>query len=502
MLEKWIRFLNSRSDYILACMKILTHTLPIARAARVAALLLLLAAGIMSARAISPVAAARGAAEASLPGRWMYTPPPMVQELPPDDAWWHGFGDSMLDSLIRAAQERNYDVAIALKRIELARRGVQSARAGYFPTIDLAAGYTASRTSGAMTKHVGPAIHSNYMNVGAQASWEPDVFGRITARVREAKAGVSVSRADYAATMVSICSEVAEAYIQLRMYQAQLQLMEEHLKSQERVLNIVKARHEAGLVSGLDEAQAQTVFGSTKAQIPPLKMSVAASVNTIATLLGMYPADIADMLTPVRELPRYSAPVRTMMPAEMLRRRPDIVEAERTLAQEAAALGVSKKEFMPRLSIQGSVGYAAHDAGELFKGHSLVYSVAPTLSWTLFDGFGRRAAVESARSQMEIASAQYEQTVLAAVTDVENALNAYINATELVDELRDVVTSAGTFFSEALEQYRSGLINFTPVADAEISLLQYANSLIQARGQRMSSLINLYKAQGGGIEIE
>lgn len=278
--------------------------------------------------------------------------------------------------------------------------------------------------------------------------------------------------------------------------------MEEHLKSQERVLNIVKARHEAGLVSGLDEAQAQTVFGSTKAQIPPLKMSVAASVNTIATLLGTYPADIAAKLTPVRELPRYSAPVRTMMPAEMLRRRPDIVEAERTLAQEAAALGVSKKEFMPRLSIQGSVGYAAHDAGELFKGHSLVYSVAPTLSWTLFDGFGRRAAVESARRQMEIASAQYEQTVLAAVTDVENALNAYINATELVDELRDVVTSAGTFFSEALEQYRSGLTNFTPVADAEISLLQYANSLIQARGQRMSSLINLYKAQGGGIDIE
>ena len=209
-----------------------------------------------------------------------------------------------------------------------------------------------------------------------------------------------------------------------------------------------------------------------------------------------------ERMHPIRELLITDIRARTVVPAELLRRRPDIIEAERTLAEQAAALGVSKKEFLPRLSIEGSVGFAAHDADELFKGHSMTYSVAPTLSWTLFDGFGRRAAVATAREQMNIASTQYEQTVLAAVTDVENALATYINATQLVDDLREVVNSAATFMGDAVEQYRSGLTNFTPVADAQISFLQYANNLIQARAQRLTSIIELYKAQGGGVDIE
>lgn len=436
-----------------------------------------------------------------IPGRWLYVPE-KVQNLPPEDDWWKGFGDELLDSLISMAVDRNYDLSIALRRIEIARRGVQSAQSGYYPTVNLSAGWNAQRSSGAMTRNVGPAITSSYMTAGASASWEVDLFGRVTARVKQAKAGVSVSRADYAATMVTVCADVASAYIRLRMYQAELALTREHLAKQERVLNIVKARHEAGLVSELDEAQASTVYGSTKAQLPTILNGITGEINTIATLLGMFPAQAAVFLNPSGPMPAYEGEIRTVMPAELLRRRPDIVEAERTLAEQAAALGVSKKEFLPRLSIEGSVGFAAHDADELFKGHSMTYSVAPTLSWTLFDGFGRRAAVATAREQMNIASAQYEQTVLAAVTDVENALSAYINATQLVGDLREVVNSAATFMGDAVEQYRSGLTNFTPVADAQISFLQYANNLIQARAQRLTSIIELYKAQGGGTDID
>ncbi|MBD5308682.1 MAG: efflux transporter outer membrane subunit [Bacteroides sp.] len=437
----------------------------------------------------------------TIPGRWMYVPE-KVQNLPPEDDWWKGFGDQLLDSLIGIAVERNHDLSIALRRVEIARRGVETARAGYYPTLNLSAGWNTQRTSGAMTRNVGPATTSSYMTAGASASWEIDVFGRVTAKVKQAKAGVGVSRADYAATMVTVCGDIASAYIRLRMYQAELALTREHLAKQERVLNIVKARHEAGLVSELDEAQAATVYGSTKAQLPTILNGITGEINTIATLLGMYPAEAANFLNPTGPLPAYNGEIRTVVPAELLRRRPDIIEAERTLAEQAAALGVSKKEFLPRLSIEGSVGFAAHDADELFKGHSMTYSVAPTLSWTLFDGFGRRAAVATAREQMNIASTQYEQTVLAAVTDVENALATYINATQLVDDLREVVNSAATFMGDAVEQYRSGLTNFTPVADAQISFLQYANNLIQARAQRLTSIIELYKAQGGGVDIE
>lgn len=461
--------------------------------------LILSVAGISGANAESPKNVSETQSE-SMPGRWLYAPEKTL-ELPPDDNWWKGFDDPVLDSLVSVAAERNYDISIAMRRIELARQGVRSAQSGYYPTINLSAGWTASQTSGAMTSHIGDAVHNNYMSLAAQASWEPDLFGRITARVKEAKAGVKVSKADFAGAIVTVCSDVATAYIELRMYQAELALMKEHLASQGRVLDIVKARHEAGLVSELDEAQASTVYGSTKAQIPAIQSGIAGSINRIATLLGLYPAQISEYLSDPLPLPAYKDEISMIMPAELLRRRPDIVEAERALAQQAAALGVTKKEFLPSLTIQGSVGFAAHDAGELFKGHSLTYSVAPTLSWTLFDGFGRRAAVASAREQMSIATAQYEQAVLGAVTDVENSLSSYATATQLVDDLRDVVKSAATFMGDAVEQYRSGLTNFTPVADAQISLLQYANSLIQARAQRLTSIINLYKAQGGGIDI-
>lgn len=432
-----------------------------------------------------------------MPGRWLYTPE-HSQTLPPDDAWWQGFGDPMLDSLISEAVNNNYNVAIAADRIRAAEAAISSAKAGYYPTVGLSAGYTLARQSGNLTKVSGEAMKSHYMSLGANASWEIDLFGRITASVREQKELRNVARADYDGTMVSLCASLATAYVNLRAAQTQQQVAEAHLKSQKRVLEIAEERHEAALVSGLDVAQATTVYGSTKAVLPGIRSTIASSINAIALLLGRFPAEVSDMLSRPAPMPTYNGLVATSIPAELLRRRPDIVAAERTIAARAAALGVAKKEFLPTLAIQGSFGVESRDADRLFKNRSITYSVAPTLTWTVFDGFGRRAAVEGARVENEIAVDNYNQTVLSAATEVENALSAYINARDYVADLTDVVTSAQKEVNLSLEQYKTGLTIFTPVAQALTTFLQYDDELVAARASEAKALIDLYRALGGG----
>lgn len=451
--------------------------------------LTVLAASTPTSQATSP--------EQDMPERWLYTPQ-QSQTLPPDDDWWRGFNDPLLDSLISEAVNNNYNVAIAASRIRAAEAAISSAKAGYYPTVGLSAGYTLARQSGNLTKEAGEAVKSHYMSLGANASWEIDLFGRIAASVREQKELKNVARADYDGTMVSLCASLATAYISLRAAQTQEQVAQAHLKTQKRVLEITEERHEAALVSGLDVAQAKTVYGSTKAILPDIRSSIASSINAIALLLGRFPAEVSEMLSRPATMPAYDGLVATSIPAELLRRRPDIIAAERTIAARAAALGVAKKDFLPTLAIQGSFGVESRDADRLFKNQSITYSVAPTLTWTVFDGFGRRAAVESARVENEIAVETYNQTVLSATTEVENALSAYINARDYVTDLADVVASAKQEVALSLEQYKTGLTLFTPVAQALMTFLQYDDELVSARASEAKALIDLYRALGGG----
>ena len=432
-----------------------------------------------------------------IPERWIFTPA-HSQTLPPDDEWWHGFNDPMLDSLISEAVDRNYNVAIAARRIDAANAAIMSARSSYFPMVGVSASYDLSRRSGNLTAVPGPAVNSRALNLGVNASWEIDLFGRVASSVKEKKALSGVARADYDAVMVSLCSSLASAYMDLRASQAQEAVVMSHLDNQNEVLRITQERYKASLVSGLDVAQANTVYGSTLASLPSIRTSIASSINAIALLLGRFPAEVDSLLSRPAPVPVYSHIVSTAVPAELLRRRPDIISAERTLAAQAAALGVARKEFMPTLSIQGSFGVEARDPDNLFQKRSITYSVVPTLSWTVFDGFGRRAAVQEARAQLEIALDSYHQTVLSATSEVENALSSYINAIDYVAQLEKVVDSAREEVNLSLAQYRSGLTLFTPVAQAQITYLQYDDELVAARASESRALIDLYRALGGG----
>lgn len=410
--------------------------------------------------------------------------------------WWHNFHDSLLDSLISLGRQNNYNLAAAAARIEAARAGVAQARAAYFPTIGVQAGWSDTRTASGM------GTTSTWRGFDAQASlsWQIDVFGKIHEQVKQAKAEVGLSAAEAAGVALSIDAEIADTYTRLLVARGQLTVAREHSRSQERVLQIARDRHEAGLASKLDVAQASTLYYSTVAQIPLLEAQIDADVNALAVLTGTtregLPSEIetAEMLPAIPGAPALGAPV------ELIRRRPDIVQAEKSVASAAAALGVARKEYLPSLSVEATVGTRAHSAGDLLKNNSFGYSIAPTLSWTVFDGLGRQASAAAARQNVEAAMNSYYQTVLTAVEDVRNAAREYNSTLVYIDNVERVASSAEEEVRLSVDLYKEGLTPFSNVVDAMLNYLTYQNTLVAAKGQALENIINLYQALGGGWE--
>ncbi len=455
--------------------------------------ILLLLTAILPAKA---VAGPESVMADSMPDRWQYVSE-FIQAVPTDDRWWQSFDDPLLDSLIALGVDRNFNILAAMRRIEVANQAVRQARAGYYPNIGVSGGWTKSRSSGNMIPGGRPE-NMDYFSLGASMSWEIDVFGRISAKAKRMKSLYRASRAEYAAVMVSMCGEIARNYAALRTAQEQLEVARRHIVSQDSVLHIAEARFDAELASKLDIEQASTICYSTKATIPSLEAQIETSINAIALLIGEYPENISLRLKAPAPLPDYRQIVGAGIPKELIRRRPDVVEAECQLAAAAQAVGIAKKDFLPVLSIQGSIGTSAHNAGDLFDRNSFIYSIAPTISWTVFDGMARNAALVSAREQLKATVDQYNLAVLTAVQEVDNAMANYLSAMKEAELLADVVEHASNSFDLSFDLYRSGLSSFTNVADAQISYLQYASSLAAAKGNALTALVSLYQALGGG----
>lgn len=442
-------------------------------------------------------AAEKGWLRDSLPQTWQMTPQ-YTQTLPTDDAWWTGFHDPLLDSLISKAVRNNYNVASALKRIEMAEKSVKETRSGYFPTISLNGGWTKAEQSGADGSTVVPGMKSSYFSLGAEMNWEIDVFGRVREGVKGAKAAYEASRADYDAVLVSLCADVATSYIELRMNQTLLAVAERHIASQERIEKITEARFEAELASMLDVTQARIVLYNTQSAIPTLRARIKTLINSISILIGEYPGETASQLAAAGELPEYRQTVAAGIPSDVLRRRPDIMEAEMTLAQYAAQAGVEKKDFLPTLSLSGSIGTAAHKVDGLFGDNSLTYTIAPTLSWTLFDGLARNYRAAEARLRLEAAVDSYSLTVMNAVEEVDNAFIEYDAAIKSIELQRKVVEQSEKSLTLAVDLYKAGLTAFSNVVDGQMNWLESQSTLVNLEGNALTSLINIYKALGGG----
>ena len=329
-------------------------------------------------------------------------------------------------------------------------------------------------------------------------SWQLDVFGVIRQKAKAQKELYAASKEEYNATMVSLCAEVASAYFNLREMQQEVDVLRRNAVSQEAVVAITETRYKTGLVSKLDVAQAKSVYYSTLASIPIAEASVIQYLNTLAVLLGLYPQDVTEALSASRPLPDYMEPVGVGMPGELLLRRPDVRAAEKQVNAQAALLGASKRDWLPSFFLNGSFGYASHDVKDMGKKGSMTWSIAPSMTWNIFTG-GRNAQEERLqRAQLDESINQFNNTVLTAVQEVDNAMSAYKNSIKQIVACREMLYQGKEAFELSLDLYKQGLTPFQNVLDAQRSLLTYENTLVKAKGYSLVCLVQMYQALGGG----
>lgn len=433
----------------------------------------------------------------SMPASWTITRT-HYQTLPTDDKWWRRFDDPQLASLISRAVDNNFNLLAATKRIESARQLWRSTRSAYFPTLSLGAAWQSAQQSGMTSSPARSPVREDYFSLGISMNWELDIFGKITAAAKADKAAYEASEAEYDAVMVSLCSNLATAYFDLRAAQAQLLLNLEDIKAQEGLLKLAETRYECGLVPQVDVIQARVAIQSTQASLPSIKNRISSDINTIALLCGVYPSSLSG-LAESKPLPDSPPAGDLGVPADILRRRPDIVQAEKDVARLAALAGVAKKDFLPTLSIAGSIGTSAHSASDLFRSDSFTWQIQPSLTWTIFDGLAREAKIAGAKADLEAGVDRYNLTVMTAVREAENAissLEAAQNTTVLMDAS---LKNYRKVYELQLDRYRQGLVDFTDLISARLDCLHAASQLVESRTAELSSLVTLYTALGGGF---
>ena len=432
-----------------------------------------------------------------LPEGWQEKDALFQQVLPVDDRWWKVFGDATLDSLINLAMEQNPSVLMAINRIDQAKAQWRISQSDFYPSLELDGGWNRQQTSGNLGTGT-PQAWTGYYNATIKMSWQLDVFGLIRQKAKAQKELYAASKEDYNATMVSLCAEVASAYFNLREMQQEVDVLQRNAASQEAVVGITETRYKTGLVSKLDVAQAKSVYYSTLASIPVAEASVIQYINTLAVLLGLYPQDVTEALNVPRPLPDYMEPVGVGVPGQLLLRRPDVRSAERQVNAQAALLGVSKRDWLPEFFLNGSFGYASHDVNDMGRQGSMTWSIAPSMTWNIFNG-GRNVQEERLqRAQLDESINQFNNTVLTAVQEVDNAMSAYRNSIKQIVACREMLYQGKEAFSLSLDLYKQGLTPFQNVLDAQRSLLTYENSLVKAKGYSLVCLVQVYQALGGG----
>jgi NodT family efflux transporter outer membrane factor (OMF) lipoprotein len=417
---------------------------------------------------------------------------------PLDGAWWQTFGDARLTQLVEHALQHNHDLRGALANLASARalRGV--AAADRWPTLDTRASFEDRQDSrntpfGAFIPRT--SIHA----VAVDAAWELDLWGRVRRAVEAADADLGASEAEVRAASVTVAAEVATSYVDLRAAQQRLRIAQENLALQERTLGLVRARFSAGLVVERDVAQAATNVESTRSRLPTLEAAAVAAQNRLAVLLGTAPGELAPELLAPALLPTVPARVAVGVPADLLRRRPDVHAAERRFAAEVARIGVAEGDRYPRLSLGGTLGLAANAADDVFTKGSDVVAFGPSLRWNLFDGGRLRQRVRSLEARAEAAQIAWEQTVLLALEETENAMTRFAQEQVRLGSLQRAATQARRAVDLAQSQYRAGLSDFQAVIDSERTVAAIEDDLVGSEAAVAGSAVSIFKALGGGF---
>ena len=420
------------------------------------------------------------------------------QELPVDDEWWRNFNDPVLDSLITVACESNYSVLSAMENIKKARAAWRVAQSNLMPEFNLGIGWQRAKTSGNIASTMYNEAWEGQFSTAVSMQWQADVFGSIYLRSKAQKKLFMATEEEYNAVMVSLVANVATTYFSLRQSLAEMWVLRENAASQREILNITISRYDSGLASKLDVAQTRSVYQSTLAQIPAMQATIDSYRNAMAVLLGTFPEEVDGWLNEGYALPTYIAPIGVGIPAQLLRRRPDIRAAEKQVEANAALLGATKRDWFPQLLISGSIGFASGEMKSLFRSRSFTWEIAPTIKWNIFGGNDRVNATREARATLDGSILDFNEKMLTALQEVESAMSGYENSITQIVALREAVNQNEKTLDLSLELYKQGLTPFQNVLDAQRSLLTYENYLVQAQGGSLIYLVQLYEALGGG----
>jgi outer membrane protein, multidrug efflux system len=414
--------------------------------------------------------------------------------------FWADLGDTTLTRLINEAVRANLDIRAAEARVRGARSARTEVALDLAPTVTFGGGYTRQRLSSA-TFPIGAGTFpdQDIWDGGFDASWELDLFGRVRRNVQAQGAFVSVAREDLRDIQVSLTAELARAYFDLRGAQEQLSVAQRNAQNQQRTLDVTRQRLEAGRGTAFDTERAQAQLSFTLASIPVLESRVAQAQYQIGVLIGRPPAAVAGELAAAAALPALPALASLASPDSVIRRRPDVAAAERRLAVERALVGAAKADYLPRVTLGGSAGYSADAFNSLGDRGTFRYAVGPIISWPALNLGRVKARVDVSRAREVEARAQYDQTVLRALQDVETSLVRYRTARARVERIEDAAAASERAAELARLRFSGGVADFLQVLDAERTQLEAQDQLAQGRTDAATAYAALYKAVGGTL---
>jgi NodT family efflux transporter outer membrane factor (OMF) lipoprotein len=423
---------------------------------------------------------------------------------PPLDQWWTGFHDPELTRIVQRALDQNLDLAAAMTRVQQARAAARGAGAQRLPSGNLYASTTTLYQStesmtGRLAAHMpGYDRSQNYYDLGFIASWETDLFGGLKKGAEAATAEAQAAEASRTGTRIMVAAEAADAYMQIRGAQARLNFAEEQIVTDNHLVDLVQQRRDAGVASDRELAQAQAVLSQARATIPLITVSLEAQLNRLDVLMGAQPGTYAAELTPVADIPEVPEISGFGTPTDLLRRRPDIIAAERMVAASNARIGQALAEYYPKLSLSGIVWSQALAPAHLFEQQGFQPVSVVGLRWRLFD-FGRvTAEVEQARGANAEALLQYRSSVLHAAEDVEDAFSLLVQSENRRNEIVREIAELQRVRDRSEESYAAGVIALTDVLDADRQLLVAKDDLAVARESAARAAVGSYRALGGG----
>lgn len=412
--------------------------------------------------------------------------------------YWRALGDTTLNRLLDRALQGNLDVEAAQARIRGARATRVGAALDFVPTVTAVGGYTRQRIAGASFPITNGAFpDQDIWDAGFDAAWELDVFGRIRRGVQARGALVGAAEEELRNVRVSLAAELARVYFELRGAQEQLAVAERNAENQRRTLELTRQRLDAGRGTAFDTERAQAQLSITLASVPAFEAQVAAAQYRIGVLAGRPPAEAAGELEAVVETPPLPATVTVAAPDSLIRRRPDVAAAERRVAAEHAFVGAAKAEYFPRLNLGGSAGFSSADLDGLGGDGTFRYTVGPVITWPALNLGRVKARVDVSRALEAEARAQYNQTVLLALEEVEASLVRYRTSLGRVGRFQEAATASTRAAELASLRFTGGVADFLQVLDAQRTQLEAEDQLARSRTDASTAYAALYKALGG-----